>query len=90
MNGIPALISPAPIAASSALNHRHRLNPRGNRQLNRAIHIAAVTQIAHDTDGRIYFRRKLAEGKTRKEALRALKRQISNAVYRQLIADTRH
>jgi transposase len=80
----------APIAASSALKHRHRLNPRGNRQLNRAIHVAAVTQIAHDTDGRIYFRRKLAEGKTRKEALRALKRQISNAVYRQLIADTRH
>ena len=80
----------APIAASSALKNRHRLNPRGNRQLNRALHIAAVTQIAHDTDGRIYFRRKLAEGKTRKEALRALKRQISNAVYRQLIADARH
>lgn len=79
----------APIAASSALKDRHRLNPRGNRQLNRALHVAAVTQIAHDTDGRVYYRRKLAEGKTRKEALRALKRQISNAVYRQLIADTR-
>jgi transposase len=79
----------APIAASSALKNRHRLNPRGNRQLNRALHVAAVTQIAHDTDGRIYVRRKLAEGKTRKEALRALKRQISNAVYRQLVADTR-
>jgi transposase len=48
----------APIAASSALKDRHRLNPRGNRQLNRAIHVAAVTQIAHDTDGRIYYRRK--------------------------------
>jgi transposase len=79
----------APIAASSALKDRHRLNPRGNRQLNRVMHIAAVTQIAHDTPGRVYYRRKLAEGKTRKEALRALKRQISNAVYRQLLADTR-
>lgn len=79
----------APIAASSALKDRHRLNPRGNRQLNRVMHIAAVTQIAHDTNGRVYYRRKLAEGKTRKEALRALKRQISNAVYRQLLADTR-
>jgi Transposase IS116/IS110/IS902 family len=48
----------APIAASSALKHRHRLNPHGNRQLNRAIHVAAVTHIAHDTDGRIYYRRK--------------------------------
>jgi transposase len=79
----------APIAASSALKDRHRLNPRGNRQLNRALHVAAVTQIAHDTAGRVYYRRKLAEGKTPKEALRALKRQISNAVYRQLIADLR-
>lgn len=79
----------APIAASSAHQDRHRLNPRGNRQLNRSMHVAAVTQIAHDTDGRVYFRRKLAEGKSRKEALRALKRQISNAVYRQLLADSR-
>jgi len=79
----------APIAASSALKDRHRLNPRGNRQLNRAIHVAAVTQVAHDTDGRAYYLRKLAEGKTRKEALRALKRQISNAVYRRLVTDAR-
>jgi transposase len=79
----------APIAASSALKDRHRLNPRGNRQLNRVMHVAAVTQIAHDTDGRVYYRRKLDEGKTRKEALRALKRQISNAVYRQLVIDSR-
>jgi transposase len=68
---------------------RHRLNPRGNRQLNHALHVAAITQIAHDTPGRAYFERKLAEGKTRKEALRALQRRISDAVYRQLIADTR-
>ena len=79
----------APIEASSALKNRHRLNPRGNRQLNCALHVAAVTQVAHDTDGRVYYQRKLAEGKSRKEALRALKRQISNAVYRRLVADTR-
>ena len=79
----------APIEASSGPRVRHRLNPRGNRQLNHALHIAAVTQIAHDTPGRVYYQRKQAEGKTRKEALRALKRRISDAVYRQLLADAR-
>jgi transposase len=79
----------APIAASSGPRQRHRLNPRGNRQLNRALHVAAVTQIRNDTPGQAYYRRKLDEGKTRKEALRALKRQIAKAVYRQLTADTR-
>lgn len=79
----------APIAASSGPKVRHRLNPRGNRQLNHALHIAALTQIAHDTPGRVFFEKKLAEGKTRKEARRALKRRISDAVYRQLLADTR-
>jgi transposase len=78
----------APIEASSGPRARHRLNPRGNRQLNRALHVAAVTQIAHDTAGRKYFRRKLNEGKTRKEALRALKRRISDVVYRHLVADS--
>ena len=79
----------APIEASSGPKVRHRLNPRGNRQLNHALHVAAITQIAHDTPGRVYFERKLGEGKTRKEALRALKRRISDAVYRHLVADTR-
>jgi len=76
----------APIEASSGPRVRHRLNPRGNRQLNHAI---AVTQIAHDTPGRAYYLRKQAEGKTRKEALRALKRRISDAIYRHLLADAR-
>ena len=54
------------------------------------LHMAAVTQIRNPgTDGRIYFERKVAEGKTKKEALRSLKRQISNAVYRQLLLDAR-
>ena len=79
----------APIEASSGPRKRHRLNPRGDRQLNHAIHMAAVTQVGHDTPGRIFYLRKQAEGKTRKEAMRALKRHISNAVYQRLLADTR-
>ncbi len=79
----------APIEVSSAGNTRHRLNLRGNRILNHAIHIAAVTQLRHDTIGRVYYQKKIAEGKTPKEAIRALKRRISDAVYRALIADTR-
>jgi transposase len=79
----------APIEASSGPRIRHRLNPRGNRRLNHALHVAAITQVSHDTPGRAYFDRKLAEGKSRKEALRALKRRISDAVYRQLLIDSR-
>jgi transposase len=64
------------------------LNLRGNRILNHAIHSAAVTQVLHDKNGRVYFDKKIAEGKTRKEAIRALKRRISDTVYKSLIADT--
>lgn len=78
----------APIEASSGDRSRHRLNPKGNRTLNRAIQIIAVSQIRHPGNpGRVYYDRKLAEGKTRKEALRSLKRQVSNAVWRQLVYD---
>jgi transposase len=77
----------APIEVSSGGKVRHRLSRRGNRTLNHAIHTAAVTQISHHTPGRDYYDKKLDEGKTNKEALRALKRRISNAVYRQLRAD---
>ena len=77
----------APIEVSSGGKKRHRLSMRGNRVLNHAIHMAAITQIRHDTAGRIYYDKKQAEGKTRKEALRALKRRISNVVYQQLLTD---
>ena len=77
----------APIEASSGPKKRHRLNPRGDRQLNHAIHMAAVTQVRNDTPGRAYYLRKQAEGKSRNEALRALKRRISDAVYQRLLAD---
>ncbi len=79
----------APIEVSSGGKVRHRLSRRGNRTVNHAIHTAAVTQISHQTPGRVYYDKKLAEGKTTKEALRALKRRISNAVYRRLVADAR-
>jgi transposase len=77
----------APIEVSSGGKKRHRLSMRGNRVLNHAIHMAAVTQISHDTPGRVYYNRKQAEGKTKKEALRALKRRISTVVYQRLLAD---
>jgi transposase len=80
----------APIETSSGPRVRHRLNPNGNRQLNHAIHIAALGQISHDTAGRAYYLRKQAEGKSRKEAMRCLKRRISDAIYAQLRADLDH
>ena len=77
----------APLEASSGENVRHRLSRAGNRRMNHVIHIAAIVQIRHDTEGRAYYRRKLAESKTPMEALRCLKRRISDALYRQLLAD---
>ena len=66
----------------------HRVSRRGSRKLNHALHMAAITQIRNPgAEGRIYFERKVAEGKTKKEALRLLKRQISNSAYRQLLLD---
>ena len=55
--------------------------------MNHVLYIAAVCQIRHDTPGRAYYRRKLAEGKTPLEALRCLRRRLSDVVYRQLVAD---
>ena len=81
----------APVEFSSGGRIVHRLSERGNRQLNHAIHMAAICQLRQPhSDGRAYFERKVADGKTNKEAIRALKRQISNAVYRHLVADARH
>jgi transposase len=80
----------APVEVSSGEKRIYRLSLRGNRRLNHAIHMAAITQIRHKhSDGRAYYERKLAEGKTRKEALRCLKRRISNAIYARLRADAR-
>jgi transposase len=78
----------APIEVSSGGRVVHRLSRRGNRQLNHALHIAALAQIRHHhSPGYAFYARKLTEGKTKKEALRALKRRISDAIYRQLVSD---
>ena len=79
----------APVEVSSGNRKIYRLSLRGNRRVNHAIHMAAITQIRHrHSDGRAYYDKKLAEGKTHKEALRSLKRPISNAIYTRLQADT--
>jgi hypothetical protein len=81
----------APVEVSSGNKKIYRLSLRGNRRLNHAIHMAAITQIRHKhSDGRAYYDRKIAEGKTHKEALRCLKRRISDAIYARLRADARH
>jgi transposase len=77
----------APLDASSGEQIRHRLSRAGNRRLNHVLHMAAIAQIRLDTEGRTYYRRKLGEAKTRKEARRCLKRRMSDMVYRQLVAD---
>ena len=75
---------------SSGDQVRHRLSRAGNRRINHALHMMAVTQIRYPgTDGRRYYERKRTEGKTPKEALRCLKRRLSDLVYRQLVADRR-
>ena len=79
----------APLDASSGDVRRHRLSRRGDRQLNKVIHVAARTQIRRDGPGRTYYDRKLAESKSKMEALRALKRQLSDVIYRRLLADER-
>jgi transposase len=81
----------APVEVSSGGRKIYRLSLRGNRRLNHAIHMAAITQIRHKrSQGRAYYDKKLAEGKTHKQALRALKRRISDAIYAALVADARH
>ncbi len=68
----------------------YRLSLRGNRRVNHAIHMAAISQIRHKrSEGRAFYEKKAAEGKTHKEALRALKRRISDAIYAALAAGAR-
>ena len=77
----------APVESSSGEVVRHRLSLAGNRHLNNALHMVAVCQARSDLRGRAYYRKKMAEGKSRKEALRCLKRRISDAVFKSLVAD---
>ena len=79
----------APIDVSSGDQVRHRLSRAGNRQINRVLHIMAVVQLRNPTEGRAYFDRKVAAGKTTRAAMRALKRRLSDIVYHQMITDAR-
>jgi len=77
----------APIDVSSGDVVRHRLSRAGDRQLNLCLHVMALTQIRQDTPGRTYYLRKRTDGKGHKEAMRCLKRRLSDTVYRQLRHD---
>ena len=80
----------APVEFPSAGRTVHRLSQRGNRQLNHPLQMAAICQLRQPhPDGRAYFERRVKEAKTNREAIPALKRHISNAVYRHLVADAR-
>jgi transposase len=79
----------APIDASSGEQQRHRLSRAGNRRINRALHIMAVVQLRTPTEGRAFFDAKKTAGKTSMEAMRALKRRLSNVVYARMVTDQR-
>jgi len=79
----------APVSVSSGNQHRHRLNRGGNRQLNVAMHRIAVTQLKRPGPAKDYVAKRMAAGNTKTEALRALKRRISDEVYRRLLHDER-
>jgi transposase len=77
----------APIEVSSGDVVRHRLSRAGDRQLDCCLHTMAITQIQRDSPGRVYYLRKRAAGKSHNEALRCLKRRLSDTLYRRLIRD---
>jgi transposase len=77
----------APVDASSGDNVRHRLSRGGNRQVNKALHIMAVVQLRRPTQGRAYYDRKVAAGKTPNEAMRCLKRRLSDLIYKTMLDD---
>ncbi len=78
----------APIDASSGDHVRHRLSRAGNRQINRTLHIMATVQLRNPTEGRAYYDRRKADGKSSMEAMRCLKRRLSDIVYRTMLNDS--
>jgi transposase len=79
----------APIEVSSGEVQRHRLSRAGNRQLNHALHIVALSNKRYDSRGGRYYAKKVAAGKGKKGALRCLKRRLSDAVFRRMVDDQR-
>lgn len=84
-----SLTGTAPLPASSGITVRHRLNRHGNRRLNFTLHYIALTRLRVDPATKEFMAKKMAEGKTWKEALRALKRHLSNRIYRTMLEDAR-
>src|SRR6266487_1158895 len=82
-------MAPRPTGASSGDQVRHRLSRAGNRQINRVLHIMAVVQLRNPTEGRACYDRKVAAGKTPRQAMRCLKRRLSDIVYHQMVLDAR-
>ena len=72
----------APLDASSGRQQRHRLNPGGNRQVNRAIHTIVITQLQTGGEAAHYINRRITEGKTKKEAVRAAKRHLTRKIWK--------
>ncbi|WP_310126085.1 transposase, partial [Agrococcus sp. BE272] len=89
-SALARLTGTAPIPVSSGRTHRHRLHRGGNRQANRAIHTIALTRLAHDPRTRAYRDRRLAEGLSKRDIMRALKRAIVREIFRNLRTDLAH
>jgi transposase len=85
--GFAMLNGTAPLEASSGSRQRHRLNRGGNRQLNYALHMMAIARCNSDADTKVYIARRQMQGKSKKEAIRCLKRHLSNLIYRQMEVD---
>ena len=83
-----ALCGASPIEASSGKVIRHRLNRGGNRSANRALHMIVVSRMRHDENTVAYIKRRASEGKTKREAMRCLKRYIAREVYSILLNPT--
>jgi transposase len=81
------LCGAAPVQASSGKVVRHRLNPGGNRDANRALQVVALNRLRRDDRTQAYVARRTAEGKTKKEAMRCLKRYIARETYRAILLD---
>lgn len=79
----------APIPASSGQVQRMRLNRGGNRRLNRSLHVVAIVQARSYGPAKVYIARKIAEGHSWKDAIRALKRHLARVVYRLLVEGAR-
>ena len=77
----------APLDASSGEQIRHRLSRAGNRHINRVLHTMARVQLRNLSEGRDYYERKKADGKAPMEAMRCVKRRLSDIVYQQMLND---